>query len=122
MKEQIYLVIKKHVSEYPDPITLQKGDTISIGEIYTGPENWDNWYLCSAKGQNEGWVPGQIIEHFNDKTGIVKENYTARELDVTEGERLIGSHILNGWMWCTRPSDRATGWVPLKNLTGIGSQ
>lgn len=119
MPGKTYKAIKQHISEYPDPITLSKGDNITIGEEYQGPEGWDNWYLCSAEGQKDGWVPGQVIEKTSEKTGIAKEAYTARELNINEGDTLTGSRTLNGWLWCTRLSDRAEGWVPLENLQEI---
>ncbi|MCE8013535.1 hypothetical protein HOP57_18580 [Halomonas daqingensis] len=57
-----YLVITPHVSEYPTPITFQKGAFLTVGEKYEGKEDWENWFFCSAPGQEPGWVPGQIIE------------------------------------------------------------
>ena len=43
---------------------------------------------------------------------------TARELDVDEGDVLIGSRTLNGWLWCHRLSQAPAeaGWVPLAHL------
>lgn len=48
--------------------------------------------------------------------GIVLEDYTAKELDVNEGESLTGLKELNGWTWCVRTLDSAEGWVPNENL------
>lgn len=57
-----YVVIKSHVSEFPNPIRLKAGDRFSVGEMYEGPESWANWYLCSAPGQEPGWVPGENLQ------------------------------------------------------------
>ncbi|WP_445493490.1 hypothetical protein [Photorhabdus sp. SF281] len=58
------------------------------------------------KIQTGGWVPGQLIEWDGDiHNGIARENYTARELDVNEGDQVIATKALNGWMWCKRLSD-----------------
>lgn len=45
-----------------------------------------------------------------------REAYTARELDVRVGERLIASRNLNGWLWCSREDSAESGWVPQANL------
>ncbi len=76
----------------------------------------DNWYFCTTADQtNGGWVPGQLIDAMGAE-GIVLEDYTAKELDVNEGESLTGLKELNGWTWCVRTLDSAEGWVPNENL------
>lgn len=114
--EQTYLVIQPHVSEFPEPMVLRRGDRVSVGEVYDGPEGWPDWYLCSAPGQAAGFVPGQILERHADRTATLREDFTNRELDVTPGEILHGGRQQNGWVWATRPSDGAAGWVPLENV------
>ncbi|MGE8641318.1 MAG: SH3 domain-containing protein [Achromobacter sp.] len=116
-----YIVVARHRSEYPKPIQFAKGCLIAIGEKYEGPEGWDNWYLCRTPDSQEGWVPGQIIEHLEPGSGKALEDYTALELDVDAGDVLIGSRTLNGWAWCNRPADAGSGWVPLKNLRETGN-
>ncbi len=116
MVEKTYVVTRAHVSEYPEPISLKKGDLVSVGEKYDGPENWENWLLCSAPGQKDGWVPAQIIALREPGAGVITEDYSATELNTVAGDRLIGSRVLNGWLWADRPSDGATGWVPMDTL------
>ena len=111
-----YLVIKDHTSEYPDPITFEKGAPLAVGEKYEGPEDWDNWLFCETPGQKGGWVPAQIIEILNDKAARAREDYKAKELNVREGDLLISSKTLNGWAWCKRSGSSESGWVPLANL------
>jgi hypothetical protein len=116
MAAMIYLVIQDHTSEYPEPITFAKGAPLTVGEKYEGPEDWDNWLFCETPGQKGGWVPAQIIEIVSGKTGRAREDYTARELDVKEGDLLLCSRILNGWAWCNKSGSSESGWVPLANL------
>ena len=116
MTVKTYVVVDPHVSEYPEPIRLTQGDVVSVGEEYDGPEGWAGWYLCSAPGQQDGWVPGQLIELTAPGSGVMKEDYSAKELDTAAGDRLTGSRLLNGWLWATRPSDGASGWVPLDTV------
>ncbi|NKI35592.1 hypothetical protein HFP89_10490 [Wenzhouxiangella sp. XN79A] len=111
-----YLVIRDHTSEYPEPITFDKGASLVVGERYDGPEGWDDWLFCEAKGQKGGWVPAQIIEIVSGTHARALEDYTARELDVRKGELLVGTRALNGWAWCTRTDCSESGWVPLANL------
>lgn len=116
MESKQYLVIKDHNSEYPEPITFAKGSHLVVGEKYEGPEGWDNWLFCETPGQKGGWVPAQIIEIINDNIARAREDYTARELNVREGDLLLGIRTLNGWVWCKSTKSLESGWVPLVNL------
>ena len=111
-----YKVIEDHVSEYPEPICFPAGTLLTVGEKYDGPEDWNDWFFCHATGQDGGWVPAQIIELLGPETGIALEDYTARELDVKQGDIVLGSRIMNGWVWCEDPIRSESGWVPLDHL------
>ena len=111
-----HIVIRRHVSEFPEPMTLRRGDRVSVGAPYDGPKGWPGWYLCSAPGQGAGYVPEQIIGRHADGSGTMLEDFTNRELDVMEGDVLRGGRRLNGWLWATRIADGAEGWVPLDSL------
>lgn len=108
-----FLVIQDHTSEFPEPITFEKGTILTIGEKYQGKEPWENWYFCTTPGQKGGWVPAQVIEDVGAKASKALESYTARELNVVKGETVWGERILNGWVWCVKPDQSASGWVPL---------
>ncbi|MGA4447025.1 hypothetical protein ACPA0O_07095 [Ectopseudomonas chengduensis] len=116
MTPRIFIVTTAHISDFPNPITFIEGAPLTVGEQYQGDEGWDNWFFCSTPGQEAGWVPGQVIERLDDLRARAREAYTARELDVQVGERLIASRSLNGWHWCTRQDGRESGWVPQANL------
>lgn len=115
-----WIVARSHVSEFPRPMTVKRGDQVSVGELYEGPEGWPDWYLCCAPGQEPGFVPEQILDRHGDGSATMLEDFTNRELNVVEGETLHGERQLNGWLWATRISDCATGWVPLDNLRASG--
>lgn len=119
MSTRKFLVVRPHESEYPRPITFKKGDPLVVGEEYEGAEGWENWFLCSTPGQEPGWVPGQIIERLAGATGRAREDYTARELNVLEGEIVTGGKVLNGWLWCENAAGTESGWVPLENLQEV---
>lgn len=74
------------------------------------------WLFCETPGQKGGWVPAQVIETTGDGAARARDDYTARELDVRVDEVVLGTRILNGWIWCERADGSASGWVPLANL------
>lgn len=115
-----YVVVRPHTSEFPAPMILKRGDRVSVGERYDGPEGWPDWYLCSVPGQEAGFVPAQILDRHADGTATMQEDFTNRELTVVEGDELYGERRLNGWLWATRRADAATGWVPLDNVRACG--
>lgn len=119
MEVKRYRVIQNHTSEFPEPIAFEKGTRLTVGERYDGPEGWENWVFCESPGQTGGWVPAQIIEMVADNTARALEAYTARELNVLEGELLLGERILNGWVWCKKSVGAESGWVPLENLQAM---
>lgn len=114
-----YVVTRAHSSDFPEPITLARGAPLVVGERYSGPEGWDDWYFCETPGQAGGWVPAQVIDVIDGATARARENYAARELDVRVGETLVGTRTLNGWAWCERTGTSEAGWVPLANLREI---
>lgn len=94
-----YITIEDHHSEFPEPITFFKENFLVIHEMYTGPEDWDDWYFCHTEDLQKGRVPGQIIEWIDALNGRAVEDYTARELEVNKGDILITSRTMNGWIW-----------------------
>lgn len=114
--EAIYLVTKTHKSNYPNPIRLSRGQCVLVGEMYQGDEGWDNWIYCRTIGENlSGWVPAQIIAN-KGKLGLILENYTAKELDVNDGDKLLKIKELNGWYWVKNLGTFEEGWVPKNNV------
>ncbi len=118
-KGDLYLVTKQHRSNYPNPIALEKGQTVNVGEAYTGEEGWDNWRYCYTLDKRlEGWVPEQIIIRQGNQ-GIISENYIAKELNVNIGDRVIKRKDLNGWFWVEHIDTTEEGWVPKNNLKRV---
>lgn len=111
-----FIVTRAHRSEYPRPITFEAGASLAVGERYEGDEGWEDWFFCVTPGQDGGWVPAQVLDFDGKTRARAREDYTARELDVDPGDPLESSRTLNGWAWCVRARDGASGWVPLANL------
>ena len=110
------IVTAPHRSEYPKPITFEAGTRLTVGERSESSQGWVDWFLCSTPGQEDGWVPLQVLGFIDETTAVALETYTALELDVDVGDVLDSSRTLNGWAWCVRVRDGAYGWVPLNNV------
>ena len=116
MKVVDYIVIEKHETEYPNPITLTIGEKVIIGEEHevTESENWENWIYCTkVDNSNAGWVPKQIIDNESER---ILRDYSAKELTVEEGVILEGIEELNGWLLSKNKSTDEVGWVPMDNV------
>ena len=112
---KVYEVIKSRKSEFPNPITVHKGEEVlCIKESYH-EDSWAGWILCQTKN-NKGWVPHQIVAA-NDKAGIILEDYCAEEFDLEIGEILISNKEMNSWIWCHKESNsNKMAWAPLNHL------
>ncbi len=112
----LYKVNKTFKSDIDSYIELKKGERVSPVKIYEGNKEWPNWIYCKKLENNEeGWVPFQIIK-IKGETAIVKEDYSAREMNVNKGDIVTGLKRLNGWIWCIK-ADVKDGWIPEENLS-----
>jgi hypothetical protein len=102
------IVTAPHQSKFPEPLELKVGDHPELGRLSEEP-NWPNWIWAEQDGRN-GWVPMQIL----DKSGMVTENYSAKELNLSGGEELLVTRIMNGWYWAQRLDNEEWGWLPME--------
>jgi len=101
-----FVTKERWVSDYLNPLELNQGDTVEIVRKYVNNPNWKGWFFCNTNN-NSGYIPEQIIDRIGDKKGLIKENYSAKEL--------------NGWVWVKRDSNREEGWLPLDILNEISA-
>lgn len=107
-----YIVTQGYENSNTDPIELKAGDTVRLGEKFTGNGLWPNWIYCvSEKTGKGGWTPAQILLA-NGESGVAAADYTAKELTAAAGDTVNGYDELNGWIWCVRTSDGQSGWIP----------
>ncbi len=114
-----YLVIEAHRGPDRPPLFLRKGDGVTVGETYKGPEGWPDWFWCVSVAGVGAWVPLPLLEKLGDGTARAVEDYCSRELDVAEGDEVTGARETCGWMWCVRERDGASGWVPREKLETV---
>lgn len=110
--QTIWECISSHKTKFPDPLILSKGEKVKLGDFAT-EENWENWIWAENASGKGGWIPVQIINISTDnKEGIVKEAYSAKELNINKGEKIIKIYSLNGWAWAKNVDTKEEGWIP----------
>jgi len=113
-----YKVIRKWETNYPDPIKLAKSEAVIIEKKEIKNKKWAGWIWCESE-VNSGWVPQKIIVKISDREGIISEDYSAKELNVSIGEKVKGLRELNGWIWVKRDLNNKEGWLPREILQKI---
>ena len=114
-------VVVAYQTPYLEPIELEAGEIVRLGGR---DEEYPGWIWTKAKSGREGWAPASIFEaDASAESAIVLENYSARELDTSEGEELVVRRELSGWYWVLN-SGGNEGWVPKNTVSaaGTGSQ
>jgi len=115
---RICQVIADYQSSSSDPISVSFGEPLAISEKvdhWNGNPNWI-WIWCTDQREKSGWVPKDCIEfNTNGTTGIARYSYTAIELIVVAGERLVVEREKSGWLWCTNKQGKS-GWVPADHV------
>lgn len=100
---------KDYSAQYTRPITLCRGDVVLLGREET-EEKWKGW-IWAEHGSDAGWIPLQIVERLDENRGSITRDYTAKELDVVKGEKVIALNELNGWLW-VKNMRMEEGWIP----------
>ena len=104
------IVVEEHRSNYPNPISFKKGESLIIGKRDV---EYENWIWVTNKEGNQGWAPTQYLKIEEGNKAKAKQEYTARELDTSLGDELFLHYELNEWGWVQK-SDGSCGWVPMK--------
>ena len=108
------VVIKRHKSDFPNPLVLKKGDIIKLSDKKT---NFIGWVWCTSSDRNSGWIPENYIEKTENGCRLTVD-YNASEMDVEVGEKLIILSEESQWVWCQNGKNQE-GWVPLENVTKL---
>jgi hypothetical protein len=105
------IIIKSYERQYLNPIVLDIGDKVLLGNEET-EEKWEGWIWAESKN-NSGWIPRQIIEFSSDqKSGIISKKYSAQELSVQKYDSVVIIESLNGWVWVKNILTNEEGWIP----------
>jgi hypothetical protein len=110
-KMKIYKILKEYKTQYVNPIVLNVGEKVILGEEEK-EEKWKGWIWAESK-INKGWIPIQILEISDDKkTGTILEFYSAKELNVDKDDIVEKIKSLNGWTWSRNLRTENEGWIP----------
>ncbi|OWA36815.1 hypothetical protein B9G55_01675 [Saccharibacillus sp. O16] len=102
-------VIRSYTTAYPEPIILQKGECVAVGEEDT---QYPGWIRCMHPQGRSGWVPvNRLVREEQGERAIVLEDYSAHELTVEPEEELTVLEEESGWLRCMRQSGEI-GWLP----------
>ncbi len=100
--------VANHVSLYPDPIRFSQGDPLQIGNRVS---EYPGWIWVTTASGKKGWAPESYIRKSSDSAGFASHDYTAKELNTLEGDRLVKHGELNDWLWVENEYGES-GWVP----------
>jgi hypothetical protein len=100
-----------YTSAFPDPLKLEVGQEVTVGERES---EWPGWIWCRTGDGKEGWVPTAYVER-KANTATVLQDYDATELTAAEDELLTVVKEEAGWLWC-RKQNGDCGWLPKANV------
>ncbi|HHF3214035.1 TPA: hypothetical protein ACPJ12_004698 [Vibrio diabolicus] len=107
------VVIERHISEYPNPLYLKRGDKVTLGLT---DDEFPNWIFITNDAGEQAWAPIQYIEHVvGSQMGIMLQDYDNLEFNTVLGERLSVHFELNSWYRVSR-STGEIGWVPVQTV------
>jgi hypothetical protein len=111
-------VIKSYQAQYPDPIVIHRGETVSLGRRDAEYPGWI-WATSLLTGKS-GWVPEHFLSPGESPRAIARRDYSARELDVVEGAVVSVIEEVLGWS-CVVTESGDSGWVPQSHLAALAS-
>ncbi len=105
-------VITSHRSSYPRPISFRQGEALTA---VRRDDEYPGWIWVTTEDGNAGWAHESLLDLSDTGAAVAREDYTARELDTEEGERVRSLRELDGWAWVENER-RQSGWVPVATL------
>lgn len=97
---------------YPNPLTFHAGEALALGAHDT---EWPGWVWCTNAAGHSGWAPAAFVEAHSPVAGVARRDYTARELELCEGDTVTLLDEESGWFWA-QAADGRTGWAPASHL------
>jgi hypothetical protein len=106
-------VVTAYQPQYPDPIAVDVGESVQFVDRADDGE-YPGWKWAVTSDGRAGWVPRQWFRESPSDARSTRA-YSARELDVGRGDRVIAAEQFGGWVLAVR-ADGATGWIPQSAL------
>jgi len=115
-KSMEVVVIEAHISEYPTPLFLKRGDIVTLGAM---DDEFPNWVFITNDAGEQAWSPIQYIDNaIGSSKGILVQDYDNLEFNTVIGEKLSVLFELNSWYRVSRSTDEI-GWVPVHTVKRI---
>lgn len=108
-------VVAAYAPQYPDPIAVEVGETVRFIDRADDGE-FPGWKWAEASDGRGGWVPREWFRESPSQARAARA-YSARELEVQPGDRIIAAEHFGGWVIAIR-DDGAVGWIPQAVLAG----
>ena len=105
-------VLKPYATQYPDPISVRRGETVALGKRDTDYPGWI-WATSTVNGKS-GWVPEHFLQIEGERASCLRD-YSAKELSVSEGDIVTIREELLGWALVEAEAG-GVGWVPQSHL------
>lgn len=93
---------------YADPIAVRAGEAVKPDA--SRKTEISGWIWCEGPDGRAGWTPAQWLER-RDETWIIRRDFSAIELDLRPGDRLLLFFAESGFVWA-RTEDGREGWAP----------
>ena len=106
------LAASNYAPQYPKPIEVRAGDVVDVG---AQDAEFPQWRWCRSAAGLEGWMPASLLDLLAGNSARVREDYSAKELAITAGERLTVERRIGGWT-LVRSERGIRGWVPDTHL------
>lgn len=109
------VVVKEHISKYPDIISFYKGTKVTVGQR---DEQYLGWIKITLDNISV-WAPEEYLDVSEEGNAAITNNaYCSRELDTKVSERVIISKEICGWVWA-RNKYGESGWIPKETIKMI---
>lgn len=106
------VVVRAHLSRYPDPVRFRRGDRVTVG---MRDPDFPGWVRVTDPERRHGWAPEAILDTIDGNEAAATEDYIATEMNVSPGDRLIVHRQLAGWFWVSSEQGEQ-GWVPADSI------
>jgi methylated-DNA-[protein]-cysteine S-methyltransferase len=103
-------VVAAYRPQYPDPIAVEVGECVRFVDRADDGE-FPGWKWSLASDGRGGWVPREWFREAPAGATATRA-YSARELPVQPGDRVIAAEHFGGWALAIR-EDGSSGWIPL---------
>ncbi len=98
-----------YAPQYPDPIAVDVGERVRF-QARSDDGEFPGWRWAEAGDGRSGWVP-EAWFRVDGGEGVARRRYSARELPVAVGDRVLVLDELGGWLLVSTGAGDP-GWIP----------